>query len=46
MDIINFFNDISYSGVLESGEVISTDEALMKIFESSFHTNGIFSSTS
>lgn len=46
MDIINFFNDIGYSGVLESGEAISTGEALMKILESSSHTNGIFSSTS
>jgi hypothetical protein len=46
MDIINFFNDINYSGVLESGEAISTGEALMKILESSSHTNGIFSYTS
>ena len=45
MDIIEFFNGISYSGVLESGEVISTGEALMKILESSTHTNGIFSYT-
>lgn len=42
MDIINFFNDINYSGVLESGQAISTSEALIEILEGSTHTNGIF----
>mgnify|MGYP000259317266 CR=1 FL=1 len=44
-DIIKFFDDLNYSGVLESGQAISTSKALVDTLEGITHTNGIFSYT-
>jgi FkbM family methyltransferase len=41
-DVITFFKELNYSGVLESGEAISTSEALIDTLEGLTHTNGIF----
>lgn len=41
-DIINFFNELEYSGILESGEAISSYQQVLACLESSTHVNGIF----
>ena len=44
-DIVAFFNELDYSGVLESGERISTSEILIDALEGVTHINGIFKYT-
>lgn len=41
-DIINFFSELEYSGILENGEKISSYQQVLAYLESSTHVNGIF----
>ena len=46
VDIVNFFDEVNYSGVLENGELIESDKKLISDLQTVTHINGIFSSKS